>query len=163
MKANKHNSIKWSSEWNFSVHKFLKFFIYDQQELSKLGLISLYCVAAEHAERWHCENPICPSSSMCCFNLSLFSNSLSSLELSVTAVCVLIAFSLSYIYRQTKCSQTALYKNSMRCFVEPELLFHILNGMKCLVKNLYIDRKGSFTGFGLKSKLVVCVRHPWPW
>lgn len=105
----------------------------------------MYCVAAEHAERWHCEYPIRPSSSTCPFNLSQFSNSS---ELSVTAVCVLNAFSLSYKYQQTKCSQTALYKNSMRCFVEPELLFHILNGMKCLVKNLYIDRKGSFTGFG---------------
>lgn len=41
MKANKHNSIKWSSKFNFSVHKLFKFSIYDQQELSKPGLISL--------------------------------------------------------------------------------------------------------------------------
>lgn len=81
----------------------------------------------------------------CPFNLSQFSNIL---ELSVTAVCVLLAFCLSYKYQQTKCSQTALYKNSMRRFVETELLFHILNGMKCLIKNLYIGRKGSFTAFG---------------
>lgn len=41
----------------------------------------------------------------CPFNLSQFSNIL---ELSVTAVCVLLAFCLSYKYQQTKCSQTAL-------------------------------------------------------